>query len=613
MSFTKRKFLLQRKSSIEKKIRNLKKSKPGNWYKELKKITNYEQDKLENLVVEDLKMFSDDEQAELIADKFSQISQEYDELKDDDIEIPEFGIDDIPQFAEHEVRDVLLDMDAKKSSIKGDVPAKLFKYFGVELAKPVTNVVNSLLRQGIWPSIFKMEIVTPVPKVYPPKTVDELRNISSLLNLDKVAEKLVSKLLISDMKSKLDPSQYANQKGLSINHYLIKFIDRVLETLDSGQSCAVLATLVDWKQAFSRQCPKLGVKSFLKNGVRPSLIPLLISYFQDRRMKVKWKGKLSKERQLIGGGPQGSSFGIWEYLSQSNENAQCVDEKDRFKFVDDLSFLEIIYLLNIGLATYNLHTHVPSNIPTHNQLISKENLKTQNQLEIIQNWTKNQKMKLNVKKTKSMIFNFSKHHQFTTNLEVDGENIEIVNEAKLLGTIITDKLTWDRNTQEIVKQAFKRMQLLNAAAKFTNSKNDLKVIYLTFIRSVLEKSAVVWHSSLKNQNKRDLERVQKAAIRVIMGKDYKSYKNGLKELRLETLEKRREILCLKFAKRCLKNEKVKQIFEKNKSKHQMKKRTPRIYENKKARTKRYKQSSVPYMTKLLNDEHTKKYRSMYDL
>ena len=45
----------------------------------------------------------------------------------------------------------------------------------------------------------------------------------------------------------------------------------------------------------------------------------------------------------------------------------------------------------------------------------------------------------------------------------------------------------------------------------------------------------------------------------------------------------------------------------------MKKRTPRIYENKKARTKRYKQSSVPYMTKLLNDEHTKKYRSMYDL
>ena len=101
----------------------------------------------------------------------------------------------------------------------------VFKYFGVELAKPVTDVVNSSLRQGIWPSIYKMEIVTPVPKVYPPKTMDELRNISSLSNLDKVAEKLVSKLMISDRKSSLDPSQYANHKGLSINHYLIQFIE----------------------------------------------------------------------------------------------------------------------------------------------------------------------------------------------------------------------------------------------------------------------------------------------------------------------------------------------------------------------------------------------------
>ena len=85
-----------KKEFYRKKSKNLKKSKPGNLYKELRKITNYEQYKTENLVVENVKMFSDDEQTELIADKFSQISQEYDEVKDVDIEIPEFGIDDIP-------------------------------------------------------------------------------------------------------------------------------------------------------------------------------------------------------------------------------------------------------------------------------------------------------------------------------------------------------------------------------------------------------------------------------------------------------------------------------------------------------------------------------------
>ena len=67
-----------------------------------------------------------------------------------------------------------------------------------------------------------------------------------------------------------------------------------------------------------------------------------------------------------------------------------------------------------------------------------------------------------------------------------------------------------------------------------------------------------------------LERIQKAALRVIMGKQYINYKNSLKELNLETLEKRRETLCLKFAKNCLKNEKLKDMFPLKKIKHEMK-------------------------------------------
>ena len=87
-------------------------------------------------------------------------------------------------------------------------------------------------------------------------------------------------------------------------------IDRILTVLDTNnqkEANAVIVQLVDWAQAFDRQCPKLGVKSFIKNGVRKSLIPLLISYFQNRRMRVKWHGKLSTMRKLPGGGPQGST------------------------------------------------------------------------------------------------------------------------------------------------------------------------------------------------------------------------------------------------------------------------------------------------------------------
>ena len=48
-------------------------------------------------------------------------------------------------------------------------------------------------------------------------------------------------------------------------------------------------------------------------------------------------------------------------------------------------------------------------------------------------------------KKKIMIFNFTKNHKFTTRLNENGENIDVVNQLKLLGTIITDDLKWDKN------------------------------------------------------------------------------------------------------------------------------------------------------------------------
>ena len=150
------------------------------------------------------------------------------------------------------------------------------------------------------------------------------------------------------------------------------------------------------------------------------------------------------------------------------------------------------------------------------------------------------------------------------------------------------------------------MQLLNRAAGFTSNIQDLKSVYLTYVRSVLEQSAAVWHSSLSSKNKKDLERVQKAAVRVILQGKYKSYKKGLKTLNIQTLENRRESLCLKFAKNCLKNEKVKNFFPKSETKHCMKKRKQRKFKINQVKTQRYKKSAIPYMQSLLNKENNMK-------
>ena len=104
------------------------------------------------------------------------------------------------------------------------------------------------------------------------------------------------------------------------------------------------------------------------------------------------------------------------------------------------------------------------------------------------------------------------------------------------------------------------MRMLHVAAKFINNHQDLVFLYKTFIRSVLEFSAVVWNSSLSQNNISDIERIQKAAVKVILKEKYKDYSSALSELNLETLSKRREMLCLRFAKKCLKLDKLKICF-----------------------------------------------------
>jgi hypothetical protein len=56
-----------------------------------------------------------------------------------------------------------------------------------------------------------------------------------------------------------------------------------------------------------------------------------------------------------GGGPQGATIGLLEYLSQSNNSSDMVNESERFKFLDDLSILEIVNLLTVGLTSFNLN------------------------------------------------------------------------------------------------------------------------------------------------------------------------------------------------------------------------------------------------------------------
>ena len=92
-----------------------------------------------------------------------------------------------------------------------------------------------------------------------------------------------------------------------------------------------------------------------------------------------------------------------------------MDPSLRYKWLDDLTTLEVIYLLTIGKSSFNSRLQVPNDILHTNGFISNANLKTQEIVDKISQWTISKKLNLNIKKSSLMCFNFyqeiSIHHK----------------------------------------------------------------------------------------------------------------------------------------------------------------------------------------------------------
>ena len=90
------------------------------------------------------------------------------------------------------------------------------------------------MKSGVYPNLYKLENVTPVPKIFPPENLKDLRKISGLFNFSKIMDKVIGELMIEDMSPKRDPCQYGNEKKVSRHHYLIKMVNRILTAVDQN-------------------------------------------------------------------------------------------------------------------------------------------------------------------------------------------------------------------------------------------------------------------------------------------------------------------------------------------------------------------------------------------
>ena len=246
-------------------------------------------------------------------------------------------------------------------------------------------------------------------------------------------------------------------------------ISFILYNQDLKEHKAVVTAMVDFEKAFNRENHHTLITKLSDMGVPGWLLKIVIGFLEERTLKVTFKGQTSESTEMPGGGPQGTILGMLVFLVLINDagfpgsselgikitqsiNKRKEIETKHWKYVDDLTVAESIDLKDKLTNDDKIPLEKP--VPYHsrtNQILPPEVSKVQKQLEELEQYASDNEMRINIDKTKIMLFNTAKKNDFTPTLKINDKLIEVVDEIKLLGVKITSDLKWNENTKYITK------------------------------------------------------------------------------------------------------------------------------------------------------------------
>ena len=544
--------------------------------------------------------------AEKLADFFSCISQEFSPL---DVQkcspkvkalLVDAKTQKTPVLQPYEVYARINKSKKPGSTIPGDLPVKLVKEFAVELAEPVCKIFNNITSSAKYPRQWVNEYQIAIPKILSPQSEDDLRNIASTAYFSKIYESFIGDWIFPFIGPYIDPAQCGGLKGSSITHYLIRLLHFVHMFADMREPHAVLLALIDLEKAFNRVSHQIVIEDLADMNVPGWLLAILTSYLSDRCMYMRYKGATSSRRSLPGSTPQGAFLGILLFIIIFN-GALLRPSIPRpyslhLKYIDDLSVLAAISLKD--LVSDPVNRPLPPKFDERYGTILPTNNLMQTDLDSLAEFAVQKELLVKERKTYVMKFNFKRNYDFPPDLKMQNfdNELQVIDRTKLLGIVISNDLKWDGNTEYLCQRAYKKLWVLRRLKSLDVDPLFILDVYQKEVRSILELAVPAWHSGLTDKLAKDLERVQRVAVRIILGYVV-PYDEALEKLNLDPLSVRREKLCRKFAKKTL-SSRHSSLFSQNQNIYKTRHREK--FHHPICRTKRFFDSPVNFLTRILN-------------
>lgn len=398
-----------------------------------------------------------------------------------------------------EIKNLISAINPSKSPGPDQISPSIVKHSAIHIAPLLTHIFNKSLETGIVPSKLKTSKVIPLFKADNPKVFSNYRPISLLPIFSKILEKLVYNRLTNyiDKYNILTNNQYGFRKNYSTYMALIELFDKLSLSFDTKEF--TIGIFIDLSKAFDTVNHEILLKKLYHYGIRGIPYFWFKSYLSNRKQFVQLNDTSSSPGLITCGVPQGSILGPLLFLLYINDISNCTNILNFTLFADDTSILAS-----------------DKDLPT---LINRTNL----ELSKLSTWFKANKLSLNLKKTKLIIF-CPKNKQYprtTIDIMIDNKKIEQVDSIKFLGVLIHENLNWKPHINLIALKISKSIGVINKIKFFIPIHIRIS-LYNTLILPYLQYCNIVWAKTYPT-NLDKLYKLQKRIIRIISNSGYRDH------------------------------------------------------------------------------------------
>ena len=299
-------------------------------------------------------------------------------------------------------------------------------------------------------------------------------------------------------------------------------------------------------------------------------------------------------------GPPANPISIGQQISQPRRKRKPI-KKCKVKWIDDMTLCTAV---DLKRSLVKEDRPVPRPLSFHARTehrLPGELNAMQDELTDLSRYTDSYLMAINRTKTKAMLCNTRTKWDFEPELSLDGvNNLEIVEELKIVGFMLRNDMKTCSNTAYITAKAYKRMWLIRRLKALGASTTQLLDCLQKQVLSVLWLGAPAWYCQLTQYERNDLDRVLKVGLRIIYGDTYSGFENALLLSKIKRPTAMLLRITEKFANTSFKHPKFSKWFQPQISRGVNTRSKKQKFKEIHARTERFAKSPIPYLTKILN-------------